>query len=58
MILPRFTILLLLSKNLRNTNLIYTLAFVVSGLLIIFNIDSYLYNVYAQNTNITIETIN
>lgn len=57
MILPRFTILLLLSKNLRNTNLIYTLAFVVSGLLIIFNIDSYLYNVYAQNTNITIETI-
>lgn len=58
MILPRFTILLLLSKNLRNTNLIYTLAFVVSGLLIIFNIDNYLYNVYAQNTNITIETIN
>ena len=57
MILQRFTILLLLSKNLRNTNLIYTLAFVVSGLLIIFNIDNYLYNVYAQNTNITIETI-
>lgn len=53
MILQRFTILPLLSKNLRNTNIIYTLAFVVSGLLIIFNIDNYLYNVYAQNTNIT-----
>src|SRR5215203_6163557 len=56
MFIQRFIIITLISTNL-NTNILYILPFVVSGLLLlIFSIDDYSYDVYAQDANITIET--
>lgn len=62
--LQKSSSLILMSMNLRNTNIVYILFFVViGGLLLIFGsndgvvVDDYSYNVYAQDeNNVTIKT--